>query len=98
MSGSVLPSLHWMAWTQPTALFFAGIGFCLVVLTVAELRSPSLLRRGFLPLETTRGDRFFISLLVAGYAHIGWVGLTDLPVWWVSLGTLGSTLLIMRRG
>ncbi len=93
-----LPSLHWMAWTQPTALFFVGIGCCLIALTIAELRSPSLSRRGFLPLDTTRGDRFFISLLVAGFAHIAWVGLTDLPVWWMSVGVLGSTLLIMRNG
>ena len=69
-----------------------------MLLTVAEIRSPTVRRRGFLPLETTRGDRFFISLLVAGFGHIGWVGLTDLPVWWMSVGAMGSTLLIMRKG
>ncbi len=91
-------SLQWMAWTTPTALFFCGIAICLLALTVAELRWPTLTREGFLPLATTRGDRFFISLLVAGFAHIGWVGLSDLPVWWMSAATLGSTLLIMRKG
>ncbi len=93
-----MSGLQWMAWTQPTALFFVGIAICLVLLTAAEVRSPTVSRQGFLPLETTRGDRFFISLLVAGFAHIGWVGLTDLPVWWMSVATLGSTLLIMRKG
>jgi len=91
-------SLQWMAWTPPTALFFASIAICLMALTVAELRWPSGSRQGFLPLATTRGDRFFISLLVAGFAHIGWVGLSDLPVWWMSLVTLGGTLIIMRKG
>jgi len=93
-----MSGLQWMAWTPPTGLFFAGIAICLVALTVAELRWPSVTRQGFLPLATTRGDRFFISLLVAGFAHIGWVGLSDLPVWWMSAAALGSTLLIMRKG
>lgn len=54
---------EWMAWTTPVAVFFTCILFMLVGMTVWELKSPTALRRGFLPLDTTRGDRLFIGLL-----------------------------------
>ncbi len=91
-------TLLWMAWTTPTAAFFLAIALMLVLLTVYEIRSPTVSRRGFLPLETTRGDRFFISLLMAAWLHIGFVGLTDLPVWWVSVGCLLGAPFVMRWG
>ena len=87
-----------MAWTLPTALFFSGIALALVLLTLAEWRWPTTRRRGVLGLSTTRGDRFFISLLVAAFAHVAWVGGSDLPVWWVSLLCVASTLGLLRWG
>lgn len=77
-----MPSLAWMAWTQPVAIFFACVGLLLVGMTVWELRSPTVPRRGFLPLVTTRGDRLFIGLLAAAYVNLAWSGLSDLPQWW----------------
>ena len=58
-------NLTWMAWTQPVAYFFIGIALMLLVMTVWELRSPTIARKGLLPLVTTRGDRLFIGLLIA---------------------------------
>ncbi|MCD7082070.1 DUF2160 domain-containing protein, partial [Pseudomonas sp. MAFF 311095] len=49
--------MEWMAWTTPTALFFGGIALILAGMTTWELRSPSIPRRGLLPISTTRGDR-----------------------------------------
>ena len=46
----------------------------------AGLSRPSE-RRGFLPMTTTRGDRLFIGLLGAAWIHLGWLGLSDLPLW-----------------
>ena len=66
--------MDWMAWTLPTALFFCAIGLGLVTMTVWELRSPTEMRRGFLPISTTRGDRFFIGLLSAAFIHLLWLG------------------------
>ena len=60
--------LSWMAWTPPVAIFFVCIGVLLAGMTVWELRSPTLARRGLLPLVTTRGDRLFIGLLAGGTA------------------------------
>ena len=47
--------------------FFAFIITCLVAMTVWEVRSPGgAHRHGILGLETTRGDRLFISHLTDG--------------------------------
>ncbi len=73
--------MSWMAWTLPTAIFFGAIGFSLLVLTLWELKSPTILRKGLLPIATTRGDRFFISLLSAAFIHLLWLGLVDAPVY-----------------
>ena len=54
----------------------------LIGMTVWELRSPTVARKGLLPLVTTRGDRLFIGLLAAAYINLAWAGLTDLPQWW----------------
>ena len=48
---------EWMAWTTPVTVFFCCIGLMLVGMTVWEIKSPTVLRKGFLPIETTRGDR-----------------------------------------
>jgi len=65
--------MTWMAWTLPTALFFAGIGVLLLVMTLLELRRPTRLGKGFLPIATTRGDRVFISLISAAFVHLVWL-------------------------
>ncbi len=86
----------WMAWTWPTAIFFAGIALLLMFMTVLELVSPSIERRGLLPIETSRGDRLFISLLSAAYIHLAWLGLADLPLWYGSIVALVWAGIVMR--
>ena len=65
--------LEWMAWTTPVAVFFICIVLMLVGMTVWEIKSPTTLRRGFLPLETTRGDRLFITLLGSAFINLAWL-------------------------
>ncbi|HEX2688577.1 MAG TPA: DUF2160 domain-containing protein [Kofleriaceae bacterium] len=74
--------MRWMAWTVPSAVFFAVIIGCLVALLLWELLSPTVMRRGFLPMPTTRGDRFFIGLLCSAFLHMAWLGLTAASPWW----------------
>ena len=74
-------NLEWMAWTLPTALFFTTIALILTGMTIWEIKSPTIQRKGFLPLSTTRGDRLFIGLLTTGYIHLAWIGLTDITIW-----------------
>lgn len=94
------PDFEWMAWTLPTAAFFTAIAACLLVLTVAQVLSPSIPRRGLLPMVTTRGDRFFISLMVAAFLQIGWLLVTEPEAsLWVPLGAAVVTgLAILRWG
>ena len=72
----------WMAWTWETAAFFICIALMLAAMTVWELRSPGgAPRRGILAIETTRGDRLFISLLGAAFIHLGWLAFLGPPLW-----------------
>ncbi len=88
-----------MAWTTPTALFFAAIAAMLVAMTAWELARPTTERRGFLPMETTRGDRLFIGLLGAAWIHLAWVAATeDLALWGASIVALIWLLVVMRFG
>ena len=66
----------WMAWTLPVAVFFICIVLMLIGMTVWEIKSPTTMRKGFLPLETTRGDRLFIGLLSAAYVNLIFVGIS----------------------
>lgn len=75
----------WMVWTTPVAVFFSCIALMLVGMTVWEIRSPTVQRKGWLPIETTRGDRLFIGLLLAAYINLAWVGLGEKMAQWFSL-------------
>ena len=88
--------LKWMAWTPPVAIFFVCVGLLLVAMTVWELRSPTVARKGVLPLITTRGDRLFIGLLAAAFVNLAWTGLTDLPQWWGAGLSALALVAIMR--
>jgi predicted small integral membrane protein len=90
--------LQWMAWTTPVALFFAGIALLLIGMTVWELRTPTVQRKGFLPLVTTRGDRLFIGLLAAAYVNLAWAGLTDLTQWYGAAAGAIAVVAVMRWG
>jgi len=90
-------NLSWMAWTWQSAAFFAFIGVCLVTMFIWELLSPGGNPRvGILGLDTTRGDRLFISLLGSAYIHVAWLGLTDLPLWWGSIVAAVFALAVFR--
>ena len=90
--------MSWMAWTFPTAVFFAGIALILVGMTVWQVLSPTTERRGILPLSTTRGDRLFIGLLGSAFFHLAWIGLTGLSLWGALALSLLFLLATMRWG
>jgi len=74
--------LSWMAWTWPTAAFFIFIVLAITTMGVWEHFSPGGgPRRGVLRLDTTRGDRLFISILGSAFIHLGWLGLVGTPLW-----------------
>lgn len=89
-------TLEWMAWTVPTAVFFIVIGLLLTAMGIWQVLSPSVERRGFLPISTTRGDRLFIGILGSMFIALAWVGLTDLTPWF-ALGICVIWMIIVMR-
>ncbi|HTO83451.1 MAG TPA: DUF2160 domain-containing protein [Methylomirabilota bacterium] len=72
----------WMAWTWPTGAFFGFILLCLIGMSVWEYCAPGGgPRHGILGLNTTRGDRLFISLLGSAFIFLAWLGVMGPPLW-----------------
>ncbi len=99
----------WMAWTLPVAVFFVCIVLMLIGMTLWEIKAPTVERRGFLPIATTRGDRLFIGLLSAAYVNLafvavsekmmGWFDLEQEPSIWISfIVSMAVLALVMRKG
>jgi predicted small integral membrane protein len=71
-----------MAWTPQTAIFFAFIALSLVILTLLAIYRPETPRKGVLGFPTTRGDRFFVSLLGSAFIFILWIRLGGGELWY----------------
>jgi predicted small integral membrane protein len=107
-----MENIAWMAWTLPTAIFFALLAMTLGVMTLLAVAYPEAERVGVLRIPTTRGDRLFISLVLAAVIHLVWIGIfgTDsiytLPIgeegvevsslWLATVISLGSAVVIFR--
>ena len=100
---------EWMVWTTPVAVFFSCIALMLAGMTAWEIRAPTTLRKGFLPIATTRGDRLFIGLLSAAYLNLafvavsekmmGWFNLEQEPSIWLSfVASMALLALVMKEG
>ena len=80
--------ITWMAWTWQTAAFFVFIALCLFAMVIWEKKDPGgNPRKGILGLDTTRGDRLFISLLSSAFIHLAWLGIIGTLLW---IGTIIS--------
>jgi len=99
---------EWMAWTLPVAVFFSCIVLMIAGMTVWEIKSPTSVRRGFLPMDTTRGDRLFIGLLTAAYVNLAFVGLSgwmaqslsldaEPSIWYSFVTSMALLVWIMRK-
>jgi predicted small integral membrane protein len=91
-------SLEWMYWTKPTAIFFIAIFSMIGGMLVWELISPTVERRGFLKIPTTRGTRFFLGLLGSAYIHLAWMAFTDLTLWIALPISAVWVIVVMRWG
>jgi predicted small integral membrane protein len=106
-----MENIAWMAWTLPTAIFFALLAITLGVMTWLAAAYPEAERVGVLRIPTTRGDRLFISLITAAVIHLLWIGLVGteaiatLPIgegveisslWLATLISLGTAVVIFR--
>ncbi|MDW4500365.1 DUF2160 domain-containing protein [Sulfitobacter sp. D35] len=88
--------MAWMAWTIPTAIFFAVIATLLIIFTVLAIKYPETPRVGILRIETTRGDRLFITLLGSAFINLIWLGLEVAPQPWALLACLVYAAAVFR--
>jgi predicted small integral membrane protein len=68
-----MENIAWMAWTLPTAIFFVLLALTLATMTWLAVAYPEAERVGILRIPTTRGDRLFISLIMAAAIHLLWI-------------------------
>jgi len=68
-----MENIAWMAWTLPTAIFFVMLALTLGAMTWLAAAYPEAERVGVLRIPTTRGDRLFISLVLAAVVHLFWI-------------------------
>ena len=107
-----MEGIAWMAWTIPTAIFFAALATTLAVMTWLAIAYPEAERVGVLRIPTTRGDRLFVSLILAAIIHLAWIGfvgtdtIATLPIgeegfeisslWLATAISLGFAVIIFR--
>ncbi len=88
-----------MAWTLPTTIFFITIAVGLTTFTILELVRPTTKEKiGFLPMSTTRGDRFFISLLGSALLHLVFLGLAPSLIMIGSIASIVWAVMVLRWG
>ena len=89
--------ITWMAWTWQTASFFIFIALCLTAMVIWEKKSPGgRPRKGILGLDTTRGDRLFISLLGSAFIHLFWLALVGSVLWIATIICIGYAVVVFR--
>jgi predicted small integral membrane protein len=88
--------MDWMAWTGPTAVFFGIIAATLITFTVLAIKFPETPRTGVLGIETTRGDRLFITLLGSAFINLAWLGMRSAPQWGALIVCLFYAIAVFR--
>jgi predicted small integral membrane protein len=84
---AIVENIAWMAWTPITAAFFAALALLLATMTWVARTSPEVERVGILGIPTTRGDRLFLSLVLAALIHLVWIGVVGVePIATVPVG------------
>ena len=88
----------WMAWTWQTATFFIFIALCITAMLIWEKKVPGgTPRRGVLGLDTTRGDRLFITLLGSAFIHLGWLGIVGNMLWIATIICIGYAIFVFKK-
>ncbi len=91
-------NLSWMAWTWPSIAFFIAVVSSIVAMGVWEKFSPGgNPRRGVFGIDTTRGDRLFISWLGTGFIQMGWLAFFSTPLWGALVLSIGWVVFVFNK-
>ena len=85
--------------TNPTDIIgkFDNIFLSIIVMVICEIKQPGGdLIRGLFRLDTTRGDRLFITLLGSGFIHLAWLGLLDISIWGAMVFSIGYAIAVFK--
>jgi len=89
--------LQWMAWTGPTIGFFVFVVASIALMGLWEKLSPGgAPRRGILGIDTTRGDRLFITYLGSGFIHLAWLGFLGSFLWGALIVSAVFAVIVFR--
>ncbi len=89
--------LQWMAWTGPTIGFFVFVAASIALMGLWEKLQPGgAPRRGILGIDTTRGDRLFITYLGSGFIHLAWLGFLGSFLWGALIVSVIYAVIVFR--
>jgi predicted small integral membrane protein len=72
----------WMAWNRASIAVFLYVFASIAVMGAWEYASPGGgPRHGIFGLDTTRGDRLFMTHLGSCFIMLGWLALYGVPLW-----------------
>ncbi|MFP4650291.1 MAG: DUF2160 domain-containing protein [Desulfobacterales bacterium] len=75
----------WMYWTWQSLFAIGGLFAAIAFMGVWDAVSPSVARKGFFPVKTTRGDRFFIGVISLIAIFLVWLAIMGDSALWVPL-------------
>jgi predicted small integral membrane protein len=75
----------WMYWTWQSGLTLGGLFAAIALMGIWDGIAPSVPRKGFLPIRTTRGDRFFIGIISLIAVFLIWLGIAGDTALWIPL-------------
>lgn len=89
--------ISWMEWTKPTSYILVGVVITLTIMTIWDLISPGVRRKGVLPFGFTRGDRLFLSVVIFLGTVLYWLAFHPDTNWHNAFPVAGVLILIMVR-
>ncbi|MFO7932102.1 MAG: DUF2160 family membrane protein [Desulfosalsimonas sp.] len=81
----IVTNTSWMYWTWQSGLAIGGLFAAIAFMGLWDAASPSVARKGFFPIETTRGDRFFIGVISLIAIFLIWLGFAGTSALWIPL-------------
>ena len=78
-------------------MIFIGVILMLVGMTVWDIRSPSIKRKGILPFGFTRGERLFLSIITFLGTMILWIAFLPDVDWQLALPVAAVLVFIVAR-
>ena len=95
--GRIVDLIESMHWALPSAIGVGALFGTIALFAVLDHFWPSQPRRGLFRIETTRGDRLFMSIMLFVGLILTWLAFTpDSSAWYfVAVSAVGSTVIFL---